>query len=92
MEDAVAAEGRGSDVTEIGEGVVKTIRKDELGGVRKDELVERAAGAYSEPYAPLPGWNNRSCICAVENVLGSSVEYMIFSAAAVHESFDARSP
>ena len=66
MEDAVAAEGRGSEVTEIGESVVKTVRKDELGDVRKDELDgEKAAGAYSEPYAPLPGWNNRSCICAV---------------------------
>ena len=30
------------------------------------------AGAYgSEPYAPLPGRNASTCICAVVNVLGS---------------------
>ena len=68
-EDVVLTKGVGNVLTKIGEGEVETVRKDELGGVRKGELVERAAGAYSEPYAPLPGWNNRSCICAVVNVL-----------------------
>ena len=28
------------------------------------------AGAYSGPYASLPGWNNRVRICAVVTVLG----------------------
>ena len=59
MEDAEDAAG-------LVKGLAGRVRKDELGDVRKVELGgEKAAGAYSEPYAPLPGWNNRSCICAV---------------------------
>ena len=57
IESVVVAEG--------GEEAIESVRQDELGDVRKSELVEKAAGAYSESYAPLPGWNNRSCICAV---------------------------
>ena len=68
-EGVVVAGSVGNVLTKIGEGEVETVRKDELGGVRKGELMERAAGAYSEPYAPLPGWNNRSCTCAVVSVL-----------------------
>ena len=42
-------------VIEGGEGA------DDVGEVRKVERGEGIdAGAYSEPYAPLPGWNNRS--------------------------------
>ena len=48
---------------------IDAVHSDALDEVRKGELVDGAAGAYSEPYAPLPGWNNRSCICAVVNVL-----------------------
>ena len=62
MEDAVAGVDK--------EGAVEAVLIDEVGEVRKVELDgEKAAGAYSEAYAPLPGWNNRSCICAVVSVL-----------------------
>ena len=54
IEGVVVTKGVGNVLTKIGEGEVETVRKDELGGVRKRELVERATGAYSEPYAPLP--------------------------------------
>ena len=37
----------------------------------REAIVSGRAGAYSEPYAPLPGWNNRVRICAVISILGS---------------------
>ena len=43
-------------------------RKDGEGGEVRDDIEAEFAGAYSEPYAPLPGWNNGLCIlekCAV---------------------------
>ena len=64
---------RGIDRKEVVEVEDKVPRKEGDGG---KVLVVRdwATGAYgpSEPYAPLPGWNNRSCICAVVlSVLGN---------------------
>ena len=64
MEDAVAGVGK--------EGALVAVLVDE-DAVRKVERGEDiTAGAYSEPYAPRRGWNNRSCICAVRlvSVLG----------------------
>ena len=57
-----------SGKVEVGEELAEdnTLEASE---VRKGVLVERPAGAHSEPYAPLPGWNNRSCTCAVVSVL-----------------------
>ena len=54
------------------------VRKEVLDAVDGDGKVidtETSAdgppvGAHNEPYAPLPGRNNRSCICAVWYVLG----------------------
>ena len=52
--DVVASEVRGVD----GGG------KDGEGGEVRGDAEAEFAGAYSEPYAPLPGWNNGLCILA----------------------------
>ena len=49
---------------------VQKVALDVVDGDGKVSDIEAPAetppvGAYSEPYAPLPGRNNRSCICAV---------------------------
>ena len=66
------------DVVEVEDKVprkldVDKVRKEDEGIAEVVVVRDWATGAYgpSEPYAPLPGWNNRSCICAVVlSVLG----------------------
>ena len=63
---------RGSGRREVAE-VIGKVPRSEGGGAEEVLVGGGAAGAYgpSEPYAPLPGWNNRVCICAVVlSVLG----------------------
>ena len=68
------------------EDVVGTFDGDTEGGAVREDARGGAmvTGAYSEPYAPLPGWNNRPCICAVwYSVLGKSVDILYFASASV---------
>ena len=47
-------------------------------------VLVRAAGAYSEPYAPLPGRNNRSCRC-----ISADIDVVVLGSYTYRGSFDA---
>ena len=63
----------GGETNCVGLAVAGEVRKVALDVVDGDDKVcevetpakASPVGAYSEPYAPLPGRNNRTCICAV---------------------------